>query len=65
MRGYAVFSIWNDGYPAANFVEAFRDKGSARRRIMRLLTGAPWRRATDYQIRRVRLPRDRYFESRR
>ena len=68
MNAWAVYSVWNDGCwddPQANCCEVFRDKEQARARVRLLLDGCPWRRATDYQIRRTSVPKGRCFEERR
>lgn len=46
------------------FIEAFKTKTAARARIKRLLRGADWRKAEDYEIRQVKIGVGHIFENR-
>jgi hypothetical protein len=47
------------------FIEAFATKEGARARIRRLLANAPWRKASDYDIRQGMIDINRIFERRK
>jgi hypothetical protein len=48
----------------AMLVDTFKTKHAARVRLKRLLKGADWRRADDYEIRQIKIASGRIFENR-
>lgn len=66
LQGWAVWTQ-GDRYEKAHFIEAFHDKGKAQDRIKRLQKSQKrsGMRPYSYTLKRVRLPKRRFFEYRR